>query len=132
MFIIEIEEDKLSFDNKNDLNEYLKNLYSKNYFKKLINIIDSKTKNKLELSFYNKDKSFLFFNPNDEILDMMVSFDKDNKEKDKSINLYEFEDVLVSRFKEFNLIDYEIALKIIDEFLDESKIDNYKYCFHIW
>ncbi len=132
MFIIEIEEDKLSFDDKNDLNEYLKNLYSKNYFKKLINIIDSKTKNKLELSFYNKDKSFLFFNPNDEILDMMVSFDKDNKEKDKSINLYEFEDVLVSRFKEFNLIDYEIALKIIDEFLDESKIDNYKYCFHIW
>ncbi|MCT4584773.1 MAG: hypothetical protein N4A54_07610 [Peptostreptococcaceae bacterium] len=132
MFIIEIEEDKLSFDNKNDLNEYLKNLYSKNYFKKLINIIDSKTKNKLELSFYNKDKSFLFFNPNDEILDMMVSFDKDNKKKDKSINLYEFEDVLVSRFKEFNLIDYEIALKIIDEFLDESKIDNYKYCFHIW
>lgn len=132
MFIIEIEEDKLSFDDKNDLNEYLKNLYSKNYFKKLINIIDSKTKNKLELSFYNKDKSFLFFNPNDEILDMMVSFDKDNKKKDKSINLYEFEDVLVSRFKEFNLIDYEIALKIIDEFLDESKIDNYKYCFHIW
>lgn len=132
MFIIEIEEDKLSFDNKNDINKYLRNLYTKNYFKKLINIIDSKTKNKLELSYYNEDKSFLFFNPDDEILDMMVSFDKDNKKNDKSINLYEFEDVLVSRFKEFNLIDYKIALKIIDAFLDEGKIDNYKYCFHIW
>lgn len=132
MFIIEIEEDKLSFDNKNDINKYLQNLYTKNYFKKLINIIDSKTKNKLELSYYNEDKSFLFFNPDDEILDMMVSFDKDNKKNDKSINLYEFEDVLVSRFKEFNLIDYKITLKIIDEFLDEGKIDNYKYCFHIW
>ncbi|WXR62871.1 hypothetical protein WG909_06585 [Peptostreptococcaceae bacterium AGR-M142] len=132
MFIIEIEEDKLSFDNKNDINKYLHNLYTKNYFKKLINIIDSKTKNKLELSYYNEDKSFLFFNPDDEILDMMVSFDKNNKKKDESINLYEFEDVLVSRFKKFNLIDYKIALKIIDEFLDEGKIDNYKYCFHVW
>lgn len=33
MFIIEIEEDKLSFDNKNDINKYLQSLYTKNYFK---------------------------------------------------------------------------------------------------